>query len=145
MIERCQRLDPGSIPGRRITCRTVSCPLIVCCCRFLPLVTLITLKILINMPSGKKRKRHKIATHKRKKRLRKNRHKKKQCLNRKRRKYLLLASLSIIKLSSLKLFSFSLPHIVVLILVFKPPNFFNSELRINNQFKPFGRDRYCHS
>lgn len=27
------------------------------------------------MPSGKKRKRHKIATHKRKKRLRKNRHK----------------------------------------------------------------------
>ena len=29
------------------------------------------------MPSGKKRKRHKIATHKRKKRLRKNRHKKK--------------------------------------------------------------------
>ena len=34
------------------------------------------LKIKI-MPSGKKRKRHKIATHKRKKRLRKNRHKKK--------------------------------------------------------------------
>jgi len=31
----------------------------------------------INMPCGKKRKRHKIATHKRKKRLRKNRHKKK--------------------------------------------------------------------
>ena len=30
------------------------------------------------MPSGKKRKRHKMATHKRKKRLRKNRHKKKQ-------------------------------------------------------------------
>lgn len=30
------------------------------------------------MPCGKKRKRHKIATHKRKKRLRKNRHKKKQ-------------------------------------------------------------------
>jgi hypothetical protein len=29
------------------------------------------------MPSGKKRKRHKISTHKRKKRLRKNRHKKK--------------------------------------------------------------------
>ena len=29
------------------------------------------------MPSGKKRKRKKIATHKRKKRLRKNRHKKK--------------------------------------------------------------------
>ena len=29
------------------------------------------------MPSGKKRKRHKMATHKRKKRLRKNRHKKK--------------------------------------------------------------------
>ncbi len=29
------------------------------------------------MPSGKKRARHKIATHKRKKRLRKNRHKKK--------------------------------------------------------------------
>ena len=29
------------------------------------------------MPSGKKRKRHKILTHKRKKRLRKNRHKKK--------------------------------------------------------------------
>ena len=28
------------------------------------------------MPSGKKRKRHKVATHKRKKRLRKNRHKK---------------------------------------------------------------------
>ena len=28
------------------------------------------------MPSGKKRKRHKMATHKRKKRLRKNRHKK---------------------------------------------------------------------
>jgi hypothetical protein len=26
------------------------------------------------MPSGKKRKRHKMATHKRKKRLRKNRH-----------------------------------------------------------------------
>ena len=31
----------------------------------------------IVMPSGKKRKRHKMATHKRKKRLRKNRHKKK--------------------------------------------------------------------
>ena len=30
------------------------------------------------MPNGKKRKRHKMATHKRKKRLRKNRHKKKQ-------------------------------------------------------------------
>jgi len=30
-----------------------------------------------DMPCGKKRKRHKIATHKRKKRLRKNRHKKK--------------------------------------------------------------------
>ena len=29
------------------------------------------------MPSGKKRKRHKIATHKRKKQLRKNRQKKK--------------------------------------------------------------------
>ena len=29
------------------------------------------------MPSGKKRKGHKMATHKRKKRLRKNRHKKK--------------------------------------------------------------------
>jgi len=28
------------------------------------------------LPSGKKRKRHKIATHKRKKRLRANRHKK---------------------------------------------------------------------
>ena len=31
----------------------------------------------IRMPSGKKRKKHKMATHKRKKRLRKNRHKKK--------------------------------------------------------------------
>ena len=31
----------------------------------------------IHMPSGKKRKKHKMATHKRKKRLRKNRHKKK--------------------------------------------------------------------
>ena len=30
-----------------------------------------------HMPCGRKRKRHKIATHKRKKRLRKNRHKKK--------------------------------------------------------------------
>ena len=30
------------------------------------------------MPSGKKRKPHKIATHKRKKRLRKNRHKNKK-------------------------------------------------------------------
>jgi hypothetical protein len=30
-----------------------------------------------SMPCGRKRKRHKIATHKRKKRLRKNRHKKK--------------------------------------------------------------------
>ena len=30
------------------------------------------------MPSGKKRKRHKMSTHKRKKRLRKNRHKKKE-------------------------------------------------------------------
>lgn len=30
-----------------------------------------------NMPCGKKRKRHKISTHKRKKKLRKNRHKKK--------------------------------------------------------------------
>ena len=29
------------------------------------------------MPCGRKRKRHKMATHKRKKRLRKNRHKKK--------------------------------------------------------------------
>ena len=34
------------------------------------------------MPSGKKKKRHKMSTHKRKKRLRKNRHKsKKLCLN----------------------------------------------------------------
>ena len=32
------------------------------------------------MPNGKKRKRHKMATHKRKKRLRKNRHKKKYFL-----------------------------------------------------------------
>ena len=32
---------------------------------------------LKTMPCGRKRKRHKIATHKRKKRLRKNRHKKK--------------------------------------------------------------------
>lgn len=40
------------------------------------ITTLITLNTSI-MPSGKKRKRHKIATHKRKKRLRKNRHKKK--------------------------------------------------------------------
>ncbi len=31
-----------------------------------------------NMPSGKKRKRHKMATHKRKKMLRKNRHKKRK-------------------------------------------------------------------
>jgi hypothetical protein len=31
-----------------------------------------------NMPSGKKRKRHMMATHKRKKRLRKDRHKKKK-------------------------------------------------------------------
>ena len=31
------------------------------------------------MPSGKKRKRHKMSTHKRKKRLKKNRHKKKVC------------------------------------------------------------------
>ena len=30
------------------------------------------------MPSGKKRKRHKMSTHKRKKRLKKNRHKKKE-------------------------------------------------------------------
>ena len=30
------------------------------------------------MPIGKKRKRHKMATHKRKKRLRKNRHKKRK-------------------------------------------------------------------
>ena len=30
------------------------------------------------MPSGKKRKRHKVATHKRKKRARANRHKKKK-------------------------------------------------------------------
>ena len=34
-------------------------------------------KKITAMPSGKKRKRHKMATHKRKKRLRKNRHKKK--------------------------------------------------------------------
>jgi len=33
-------------------------------------------KLFEIMPCGKKRKRHKIATHKRKKRLRKNRHKK---------------------------------------------------------------------
>ena len=32
------------------------------------------------MPSGKKRKRHKMSTHKRKKRLRKNRHKSKKLL-----------------------------------------------------------------
>jgi hypothetical protein len=35
-------------------------------------------KNIFIMPSGKKRKRHKMATHKRKKRLRKNRHKKKK-------------------------------------------------------------------
>ena len=34
------------------------------------------IKKYLSMPCGKKRKRHKIATHKRKKRLRKNRHKK---------------------------------------------------------------------
>jgi hypothetical protein len=34
------------------------------------------------MPCGKKRKRHKIATHKRKKRLRRNRHKKKSGVER---------------------------------------------------------------
>lgn len=39
--------------------------------------TVTYLKITTNMPCGKKRKRHKIATHKRKKRLRMNRHKKK--------------------------------------------------------------------
>ena len=33
------------------------------------------------MPSGKKRKRHKVATHKRKKRARANRHKKKKQYN----------------------------------------------------------------
>ena len=33
------------------------------------------------MPSGKKRKRHKVATHKRKKRRRANRHKTKDYLN----------------------------------------------------------------
>ena len=33
------------------------------------------------MPSGKKRKRHKVATHKRKKRARANRHKKKKQFN----------------------------------------------------------------
>ena len=33
------------------------------------------------MPSGKKRKRHKVATHKRKKRARANRHKKKKQCN----------------------------------------------------------------
>ena len=33
------------------------------------------------MPSGKKRKRHKVATHKRKKRARANRHKKKKQSN----------------------------------------------------------------
>ncbi len=33
------------------------------------------------MPSGKKRKRHKVATHKRKKRARANRHKKKKKFN----------------------------------------------------------------
>ena len=32
----------------------------------------------IDMPSGKKRKRHKMSTHKRKKRLKKNRHKHKK-------------------------------------------------------------------
>ena len=32
------------------------------------------------MPSGKKRKRHKMSTHKRKKRLRKNRHKKEEVM-----------------------------------------------------------------
>ena len=37
----------------------------------------VDLQTLNAMPCGKKRKRHKIATHKRKKRLRKNRHKKK--------------------------------------------------------------------
>jgi hypothetical protein len=35
-------------------------------------------KNILAMPCGKKRKRHKISTHKRKKRLRKNRHKKKK-------------------------------------------------------------------
>ncbi len=33
------------------------------------------------MPSGKKRKRHKMSTHKRKKRLRKNRHKSKKIVS----------------------------------------------------------------
>jgi hypothetical protein len=38
----------------------------------------LTLKIITKfMPSGKKRKRHKVATHKKKKRSRANRHKKK--------------------------------------------------------------------
>jgi len=40
------------------------------------IIILFKTKIIEIMPCGKKRKRHKIATHKRKKRLRKNRHKK---------------------------------------------------------------------
>lgn len=44
----------------------------------LEFINYITFTILSSMPCGKKRKRHKIATHKRKKRLRKNRHKKKR-------------------------------------------------------------------
>ncbi len=43
-----------------------------------PVITLIQLDIRSSIvPCGKKRKKHKIATHKRKKRLRMNRHKKK--------------------------------------------------------------------
>ena len=41
------------------------------------------------MPSGKKRKRHKVATHKRKKRRRANRHKKKQCQAKHLKNYLI--------------------------------------------------------
>ena len=51
------------------------------------------------MPSGKKRKRHKVATHKRKKRARANRHKKKKQSN---YFFLFLSSLKLRKTIKLK-------------------------------------------
>lgn len=57
--------------------RVVALQAIACSRIFIGCTSIVCLVDTITMPCGRKRKRHKIATHKRKKRLRKNRHKKK--------------------------------------------------------------------
>jgi hypothetical protein len=64
-----QSIKPESMPNLAVFLQKLLS--LLSCFSFIPS------QLVVAMPCGRKRKRHKIATHKRKKRLRKNRHKKK--------------------------------------------------------------------